>query len=185
MARKSTTTLLLECNLDRNTAISCKNKVDVVYLDFARAFDSVVHAKLIAKLSCYGIDGMVLRWIKSVLVNRIQSVRVGFCLSSMCSVISGVPQGSVLGPVLLIIFVNDFTCCISDNENVKLFADDAQIYTVINSNVSSNQLQNSLVLIAVWAGNWQLSLSASKCSVMRISSSRLVSDGPAHCFSVH
>ena len=83
MARKSTTTQLLECNLDWNTAISCKNKVDVVYLDFAKAFDSVVHAKLIAKLSCYGISGMVLRWIESFLVKRFQSVRVGCSLSSM------------------------------------------------------------------------------------------------------
>jgi len=72
-----------------------------------------------------------------------------------------------------------------DNVNVKLFADDAKIYTVINSNVSSNQLQNSLDLVAVWAENWQLSLSASKCSVMRISSSRLVSDGPAYKVGVY
>ena len=62
-----------------------------MYLDFAKVFDSVVHAKLIAKLSCYGISGMVLRWIESFLVNRFQSVRVGCSLSSMCSVISGVP----------------------------------------------------------------------------------------------
>jgi len=129
--RKSTTTHLLECNLDWNTAINCKNGIDVVYLDFTEAFDSVVHNKLIAKLRCYGISGMLVRRIESFLANRFQSVRVGSSYSSICGVISGVPQGSVLGPVLFILFVNDITDCMADNIAVKLLADDAKIYTVI------------------------------------------------------
>ena len=139
MAEKSTTTHLLECNLDWNTAISCKNGIDVVYLDFVKAFDSVVHKQLFAKLRCYGIGGMLLQWIESFLSNRLQAVRVGSCYSSICSVISGVPQGSVLGPVLFILFVNDITDCMADNVSVKLFADDAKIYSVINDvNFNSN-----------------------------------------------
>ena len=149
MARKSTTTHLLECNLDWNTAISCKNGIDVVYLDFAKAFDSVVHKKLLAKLKCYGIVSMLLNWIESFLTNRFQAVRVGSCYSSICSVISGVPQGSVLGHVLFILFVNDITECITDNVSVKLFADDAKVYSVINDvNFNSFKLQHTLDSIA-------------------------------------
>jgi len=103
MARKSTTTHLLESNLDWNTAINCKNGINVVYLDFAKAFDSVVHNKLIAKLRCYGISGMLIRWIESFLANRFQSVRVGFSYSSICGVISGVPQG-IVSSVLYFLF---------------------------------------------------------------------------------
>jgi hypothetical protein len=182
MARKSTTTHLLECNLDWNIAFSCKNGVDVVYLDFAKAFDSVVHSKLIAKLRSFGICGMLLRWIESFLANRFQAVRVGSSYSSLCNVISGVPQGSVLGPVLFILFVNDIIDCMSDNVSVKLFADDAKIYTVINDFTnSSNQLQHSLDLVASWADQWQLKLSPSKCSVMRLVGNRSAStQGPMY-----
>jgi len=77
MARKSTTTHWLECNFDWNIAIKSRHGVDIVYLDFAKAFHSVVHTKLIAKLRCDGICGMVLRWIESWLCNRYQCVRVG------------------------------------------------------------------------------------------------------------
>jgi len=76
MARTSTTAHLLDSNLDWNTAINCKNGIDVVYLDFAKAFNSVVHNQLIAKLRCYGISGMLLRWIESFLANCFQSVRL-------------------------------------------------------------------------------------------------------------
>jgi Reverse transcriptase (RNA-dependent DNA polymerase) len=185
MARKSTTTHLLECNLDWNTAISCKNGIDVVYLDFAKAFDSVVHKKLIAKLKCYGIVSMLLNWIESFLTNRFQAVRVGSCYSSICSVISGVPQGSVLGPVLFILFVNDITECITDNVSVKLFADDAKVYSVINDvNFNSFKLQHTLDSIAAWADHWQLKLSPSKCSVMRITGNRNASLCPSPSYTV-
>ena len=165
MSNKSTTTHLLECNVDWNAAIKNNNGVDVVYLDLAKAFDSVVHAKLIAKLKCYGICDMLLRWIESFLSNRYQYVRVGSSVSPICRVSSGVPQGSVLGPVLFIVFVNDIVGCMSQGVTVKLFADYAKIYTII-TDAGSAPLQGSLDSIVSWAEHWQLKLSPTKCSAM-------------------
>jgi len=115
--------------------------VYIVYLDITKPFNSVVHTELIAKLRWYGVCGMILRWIESWLCNRYQCVRVGCSSSSLCRVISGVPQSSVLEPVLFILFVNNIVCCMADNVSVKLLEDDAKIYTVIYSvNFSSSQL---------------------------------------------
>ena len=88
MMSKSTTTQLLECNFDWNAAIKNKHGVDVVYLDFAKAFDSVVHSKLIVKLRSYGVSDMILRWIDAFLSNRFQYVRIDSCVSGLCSVIT-------------------------------------------------------------------------------------------------
>jgi hypothetical protein len=102
MASKSTTTHLLECCFDWNVALRSRRAVDVIYLDFAKAFDSVVHSKLLAKSASYGISNMVLKWIESFLVGRSQCVSIAGSSSIFCPVISGVPPGSVLGPILFI-----------------------------------------------------------------------------------
>jgi hypothetical protein len=96
----------------------------VAYIDFAKAFDSVSIPKLMYKLSFYGISGNVLSCIKSFLSNRTQRVRVGSSFSIEKSVISGVPQGSVLGPILFVLFVNEIGEYLGDTGNTKLFADD-------------------------------------------------------------
>jgi len=105
------------------------------------------------------------------------------------SFISEVPQGSVLGPVLFNLFVNDITDCMVDNVAVKLykFADDAKIFNVIDDVIiSSNQLQLSLDLVAAWADHWQLKLSPLKCSVMRLTGNRLSSHlGPSYTVGTH
>jgi ribonucleases P/MRP protein subunit RPP40 len=89
---------------------------------------------------------MVLRWIESFLTGRFQYVRIGFSVSSICPVVSGVPQGSILGPVLFIIYVNDITHLWSPGTvSVKLFADDTKLYTVLhNDSAFSTDLQSCL-----------------------------------------
>jgi hypothetical protein len=170
LKNKSTTTHLLECCLDWNIALRSKQAVDVIYLDFAKAFDSVVHSKLIAKLSRYCSNTMLVKWVASFLDDRFQYVRIGSSKSKCCPVLSGVPQGSILGPILFVIFINDVSkLCSSSEVSIKLFADDTKLYTVLQDDSAfSVDLQSSLDAILEWANIWQLKLAPAKCSVMRI-----------------
>ena len=102
--------------------INLCRQTDVILLDFSKAFDSVSHERLFAKLDFYGIRGKTLSWIKAFLSNRTQNVSVNGVLSSSRPVVSGVPQGSVLGPVLFILFINDISCSVQSN--LRLFSDD-------------------------------------------------------------
>jgi len=147
---------------------SCCN-VDVVYIDFTRAFDSIVFNKLLAKLEHYGITGKLLAFISAFIHNREQCVVLENCFSSVTSVLSGVPQGSVLGPVLFLIFINDVSSTCIGQAKLKLFADDVKLYTSFNVDVSNcGDLQQSLDLLSSWVNSWQLNINISKCSVLPI-----------------
>lgn len=141
--------------------MNCSTSTDVVYIDFSKAFDSIVFSKLLHKLQWYGISGNLLRWISQFLHGRTQSVVLDGSVSSICNVTSGVPQGSVLGPLLFLIFINDI-CSICENDvSMKLFADDAKLYTEIRLN--DNSLQRSLNRLSVWCSDWQPTINISKC----------------------
>ena len=126
---RSCTTQLLEFMEEATQALDRGEDVDVIYLDFAKAFDKVPHKRLLRKLSGYGIKGKVHNWIKEFLSNRKQRVIIDRTKSEWRKVTSGIPQGSVLGPILFLIFIFDMpevlNCCI------KLFADDSKLYSPI------------------------------------------------------
>ena len=99
--------------------------VDVIFIDFAKAFDSVPHKRLLVKLQSYGIHGKLLEWIRSFLNNRRKRVHVDGVYSEWAHVKSGVPQGSVLGPILFVLYINDMPKVVENT--CKLFADDAKL----------------------------------------------------------
>jgi len=131
-------------------------------------FDSVVHSKLCHKLKCYGVSGKVLNWLTDFLFNRIQAVRINNKTSEYIPVKSGVPQGSVLGPVLFLIFINDIVGIFGSRLTVKLFADDVQIYANINDVNDSVLLQEGLDALYTWSDLWQLPLSIQKCIILHL-----------------
>lgn len=170
--------------MEWNVALRSKRAIDIVYLDYAKAFDSVVHSKLIAKLNCYGVDHVLVKWIEAFLVDRSQFVRIGSSISNICLVQSGVPQGSVLGPVLFIIYVNDIPRL--QGVSVKLFADDTKLYTVLHDDcISSVDLQKCLDEIYEWSTEWQLKLAPAKCTVMRIQSGHSFTYSPSYHIGIN
>ena len=139
---------------------------DVVYLDFRKAFDTVPHNRLLFKLSKYGIQGNLLLWIKDFLSNRTQYVKINNSKSAEQQVTSGVPQGSVLGPMLFIYFIND----LPDISTVptKIYADDTKAYTAIKSDDDRVKLQTSIDHMYNWTQSWLLNFNQSKCQVLHI-----------------
>jgi hypothetical protein len=107
ISNHSTCTNLLECTHDWLVTLNSSHTTDIIYIDFSRAFDSIVHNKLLSKLENYGITGKLLYWISSFVQDRYQCVVIENCFSSVAKVISGVPQSSVLGPIIFIIFINN------------------------------------------------------------------------------
>jgi hypothetical protein len=156
----------------------------VAYIDFARAFDSVCHSKLIYKLSSLGITGSLLAVLTSYLDNRTQQVRIQNTLSKSVLIKSGVPQGSVLGPVLFVIYINELSNLFPDSVKSKYFADDAKMYSEIRCNADLDNFQKSLDVLSTWANSWQLSIAVNKCCTMNITSNNKLNFDSERCNSV-
>ena len=137
--------------------------VDIIYLDFRKAFDSVPHERLLTKLKAYGISGNILEWIRNFLLGRTQRVKVGSAISSESPVLSGIPQGSILGPVLFTAFINDMPADLVSL--CHIFADDTKIY---NSAMEKDKLQADVFKLQEWSERWNLYFNVSKCHVMHL-----------------
>ena len=158
----STTTQLLECFNDWTTFYDHKKPTVVVYLDLAKAFDTISHSRLLHKLGSCGITNPLLEWLKNYLTQRYQRVKVGDSFSDWIHNSSGIPQGSVLGPLFFIIYINDITSVIR-NCQIKIFVDDTKIYIPVSHENDIALLQNDLDRLNVWALSNQLKFSVQKC----------------------
>ena len=142
-------TQLLEAVNDLAYTLNRGDQTDLVLLDFSKAFDKVSHKHLLYKLHYYGIQDDVYNWINDFLTNRTQRVVLDNVCSDASKVLSGVPQGSVLGPLLFLIFINDIPSKISSI--IRLYADDVIIYHCIKSNEDVLRLQEDIDTLSEWA----------------------------------
>ena len=153
------------------SSMSSKGQVDVILLDFAKAFDKVPYQRLLHKLDYYGMRNSTLRWIESFLSHRKQSVLLDGTRSTEADVLSGVLQGTVLGPLLFLAFINDLPE-MTKHSDARLFADDCLLYRHISSMQDSALLQQHLTALEGWETTWQMQFHPQKCTVIRINSNR-------------
>ena len=139
-------------------------------MNFSKVFDKVPHQRLLRKLHHYGIRGDVLRWTENFLTQRKQRVIYDGNTSEYAHVRSGVPQGTVLGPILFLVYINDLPD--SAKSKVRLFADDAVLYRQIHSRADCETLQRDLDSLLDWESKWQMSFHPDKCKVMSITRAR-------------
>jgi len=144
------------------------NPVDVIYLDFAKAFDKVPYRRLFSKLRSHGIGGKVAEWIEAWLTNRKQKVGLNKKYSDWSNVVSGVPQGSVLGPLLFLIYINDLDEGIVSK--LGKFADDTKLARSVSNNSDVELLREDLRKIFQWSVDWQMLFNVDKCTVMHLGS---------------
>ena len=165
--RHSCQTQLLDTINDWSKVINDGSSTHAVFLDFSKAFDTVPHNRLLLKLENCGIKGHLLKWFEKFLTGRRQRVCINHCVSTWSMVSSGVPQGSILGPLLFIIYINDIGSNLTSK--TKLFADDCVLYRKVNTPKDPDILQRDLEKLAQWSNEWQLRFNISKCKVMCIS----------------
>ena len=149
-------------------------QVDAIYTDFAKAFDKLNIRILLSKLKSFGVTGMVLKWFESYLIDRVQCVKFGGCTSRAIKPCSGIPQGSLLGPLLFVIFINDLPDCLRCR-NLG-FADDFKIFKRIMLRTDCETLQSDLEKLSSWCNTNDMELNISKCSVITFTRKKNVID---------
>ncbi len=168
---KSCTTNLLE-TLDIITdAVNNGFLVILILLDFAKAFDTVPHDELIEKVRAYGFDERLIKWLSNFLKKRRQRVVMGEVVTDWLEVLSGVPQGSVIGPLLFVIYINDMPDSIASF--LELFADDSKLISIIKCAEDLSQLKQDLANISEWSVKWKMCFNYKKCKFMRIGNLKL------------
>lgn len=165
-AGRSTVTNLLEFYHQILQSLDNSGAVDIVFLDFKKAFDKVPHRRLLAKVRALGIGGDVARWIESWLADRRQRVVANGVSSGWSLVTSGVPQGSVLGPLLFLIYINDLD--IGIESLVSKFADDTKLGINAAESTALAGLHADLLRIGEWSTRWLMPFNTDKCHVLHV-----------------
>ena len=155
-------------NLDNN------QQVDMLILDFSKAFDTVPHKRLLKKLESYGINGNILSWLEAWLTQREQQVTIEGDKSSTAKVTSGVPHGTVLGPLMFLLYINDIGNDITSK--IRLFADDSLLYLAISTKDDCKRLQQDLDRMVNWTKTWQMIVNPLKCYVLKITKKKKTID---------
>ena len=156
----------VQCNSIRQTEyLESGGQVDVMYSDFEKAFDKIPHKRLISKLISCGFNSTLINWIQDFLQSRKFRVRVNSSFSLWDAVTSGIPQGSVLGPLLYIIYINDLVECCETVKYICLLHDDVKLFRHIVSPNDHCLLQKGIDALQHWSQQWLLKLNISKCNI--------------------
>ncbi|KAL9985425.1 hypothetical protein ACROYT_G007837 [Oculina patagonica] len=166
--RRSCETQLLGFVNDLVNTMHAGSQTDILVMDFSKAFDKVSHLRLVTKLKYYGIGGRTNRWVQSFLTGRTQRVVLEGESSDDAEVLSGVPQGSVLGPCLFLFYINDLPESLVSN--IRLFADDTIVYLTIHSDSDTQVLQRDK--LAEWEILWKMEFHPDKCEVLGVGRKR-------------
>ena len=149
-------------------SLNSSGQTDAILLDFSKAFEKVDHRLLLSKMNHLGISGPLLQWASSFLSDRLQHVVVDGCKSSPNKVLSGVPQGTVLGPLFFLIYINDIAKDLTPGTAIRLFADDSMLYRKIFSEEDCEILQKDLDSLQRWESKNKMQFHPGKCQVIRV-----------------
>ena len=148
-------------------------------LDFSKAYDTFPHDGLLSKLKHYGSDDKIWTWISNFLKQRKQRVVVDGMQSDLVTVDAGVPQGTVLGPILFLLHINDLPSVISSKVRLfEVFTDDCLVYREVKGRQDQNDLQKDLKLLETWGSTWGMRFNAAKCNIMRVSRKQTANPHP-------
>ena len=164
-------------------ALNSGMSVDVIYMDYRKAFDVVPHRRLLGKIEAYGVSGEISAWIKAFLSGRTQTVTVNGFESAEKPVLSGIPQGSVLGPMLFVLFINDLPDSIMRSTFAFLFADDTKVFKIIKTDQDCDDLQGDLDKLSEWSRLWLIGFNTDKCKHMHIGNQK-INGNPTSTYSL-
>ena len=166
---RSCVTQLIPVIDDVASTLNAQNDIDVIYFDFAKAFDSVSHDKILEKLKIqFNINGFMLNFIKGYLQDRGQSFVINGTFSRPLPVKSGVPQGSILGPLLFVLFINDIYQQVSEGKSIALYADDTKIWRTIFSENDCIVLNKDIDSLHKWALINGMNFNPNKCKAISV-----------------
>ena len=174
LSKRSTVTNLLKCTYDWATALDKKQSLDILYIDFEKAFDKVSHDKLIVKLENIGIGGDLMNWLSNFIRNRTQCVKINQSLSPFEEATSGIAQGTLLGPLLFILFINDLSSqLVSPLSRIELYADDSKLYADCSSVEKCIDFYEDILNVEDWCNQWQLKVNTNKCDILHVGKNNL------------